>query len=236
MVRGESPGPAPAAHARASNWRHHAVELTDMPPAKAAQEGAQGGWRLHAAENTDRPTGAQRIGVVDAVAPAKAEASVRSCPLARPGCKVMVDEFPGRGWQKGAVRHWPPGGGRQRRCGCGRDCSVAASIGCSLFPGGVPKPLSQIQRSTLCLLGLCPSVGGLRAWPGRGFLPSVGGRLFKRRKTRRVDLRSGGGVRPAWRRLVRTTSRWPRLRDTGRRPYPPPPGNVQRLQGPFRLT
>ena len=33
-------------------------------------------------------------------------------------------------------RHWPPGGGRQRRCGYGRDCSVAASNGCSLFPGG----------------------------------------------------------------------------------------------------
>ena len=24
----------------------------------------------------------------------------------------------------------------RQRCGCGRDCSVAASIGCSLFPGG----------------------------------------------------------------------------------------------------
>ena len=36
----------------------------------------------------------------------------------------------------GAGRHWPPGDGRQRGCGYGRDCSVAASIGCSLFPGG----------------------------------------------------------------------------------------------------
>ena len=47
----------------------HAVELTDVPSAKAAQEGPAGGWRLdHAAENTGRPTGTQRIRVVDAVA------------------------------------------------------------------------------------------------------------------------------------------------------------------------
>ena len=40
-----------------------------MAPPEAAQESAQGGWRLdHAVENTGRPTGAQRIGVVDAVA------------------------------------------------------------------------------------------------------------------------------------------------------------------------
>ena len=52
-------GPSPA----------HLVQLTDVPPAKAAQEGPEGGWRLdHAAENTGRPTSTQRIGVVDAVA------------------------------------------------------------------------------------------------------------------------------------------------------------------------
>ena len=62
-------------------------------------------------------------------------------------------------------RHWPPGDGRQRRCGYGRVCSVAASVGCSLVSGrvSVPKPLSQIQRSTRWLLqGLSPrpSFGG----------------------------------------------------------------------------
>ena len=42
---------------------------TDVPPAKAAQEGPEGGWCLDCAtENTGRPTGTQRIGVVDAVA------------------------------------------------------------------------------------------------------------------------------------------------------------------------
>ena len=61
---------------------------------------------------------------------------------------MTVDEFPQAqvqgqgGWKEQAdgrrteVRHWPPGGGHQRRCGSGRDCSVTASIGCSLFPGG----------------------------------------------------------------------------------------------------
>ena len=40
-----------------------------MAPPEAAQEGPQGGWRLdHAAESAGRPAGAQRIGVVDAVA------------------------------------------------------------------------------------------------------------------------------------------------------------------------
>ena len=73
-----------------------------MPPAKAAQEGAQGGWRLdHAAENTDRPTGAQRIGGVDAVAASQGGGDQRQhlVPRVRPSrraaeVKVMVDEFP----------------------------------------------------------------------------------------------------------------------------------------------
>ena len=43
MVRGESPGPAPAAQAPGQQLAAHAVELTDMPPPEAAQEGPQGG-------------------------------------------------------------------------------------------------------------------------------------------------------------------------------------------------
>ena len=71
MVNGPSPGPAPAAQARASSSRlaAHPVQLTDMAPAEAAQESAQGGRRLdYAAESAGRPAGAQRVGVVDAVA------------------------------------------------------------------------------------------------------------------------------------------------------------------------
>ena len=80
----------------------HAVELTEVAPAKAAQEGAQGGWRLDdAAENTDRPTGAQRIGVVDAVAARQHGSDQRQhlVPRVRPPrhaaeVEMMVDDFP----------------------------------------------------------------------------------------------------------------------------------------------
>ena len=45
------------------------VAAPDVAPAKAAQEGAQGGGRLdHTAQGAGRPAGAQRIGVVNAVA------------------------------------------------------------------------------------------------------------------------------------------------------------------------
>ena len=47
----------------------HPVQLADVAPPEAAQESAQCGWRLHrTVENTGRSSGAQRIGVVDAVA------------------------------------------------------------------------------------------------------------------------------------------------------------------------
>ena len=50
MVRGPSPGPAPACQGPGQQLAAHPVELTDMPPPEAAQKGAQGGWRLdHAA-------------------------------------------------------------------------------------------------------------------------------------------------------------------------------------------
>ena len=69
MVNGASPGPAPAAQARASSSPAHPVQLADVAPPEAAQEGAQGGWRLdRAAQGAGRPPGAQHISVVDAVA------------------------------------------------------------------------------------------------------------------------------------------------------------------------
>ena len=144
-VAGSRPsGPGPGQQLAA-----HPVELTDVAPPEAAQEGAQGGWRLdRAAQGAGRPPSAQHIGVVDAVAPSQRGSDQRQhlVPSVRPSrrsaeVKVMVDEFPagpgaGLGWPAGAGRHWPPGDGRQRGCGYGRVCSVAASIGCSLFPGG----------------------------------------------------------------------------------------------------
>ena len=47
----------------------HPIQLTDVAPPEAAQEGPQGGWRLdYAAESASRPAGAQHVGVVNAVA------------------------------------------------------------------------------------------------------------------------------------------------------------------------
>ena len=47
----------------------HPIQLADVAPPEAAQEGPQGGWRLdHAAESAGRPAGAQHVHVVDAVA------------------------------------------------------------------------------------------------------------------------------------------------------------------------
>ncbi len=47
----------------------HPVQLADVAPPEAAQEGAQGGWRLdHTAQGAGCPAGAQHIGIVDAVA------------------------------------------------------------------------------------------------------------------------------------------------------------------------
>jgi len=47
----------------------HPIQLAHVPPPETPQEGAQGGWRLHlATDSVSRPAGAQRVGVVDAVA------------------------------------------------------------------------------------------------------------------------------------------------------------------------
>ena len=84
-VAGSGPsGPGPGQQLPA-----HPVQLADVAPPEAAQEGPQGGWRLdRAAQGAGRPPGAQHIGVVDAVPPAMAEATrvISLSPvLARPG-------------------------------------------------------------------------------------------------------------------------------------------------------
>ena len=173
-VAGSGPsGPGPGQQLAA-----HAVELTEMPRPEAAQEGPQGGWRLdHAAWNTDRPTSAQRIGVVDAVAAYQRGSdqrqhlvpSVRPVPALRrgqgdgrrvprrPRCRTRVA---GRSRPALATRRWSS---KRMRIRSGLFCG---SIYWVLLVSGrvsVPKPLSQIQRSTRWLLqGLSPrtSFGG----------------------------------------------------------------------------
>ena len=80
----------------------HPVQLADVAPAEAAQEGAQGGWGLdRAAQGAGRPAGVQRSGIVDAVAATQrgSDQRQRFVPGVRPSrraaeVKVMVDEFP----------------------------------------------------------------------------------------------------------------------------------------------
>ena len=109
------------------------------------QEGTQGGWHLdHAADGASRPASAQHV---DAVAARQRRGYQRhhlvaSVGLARPIAQAQVPvyqlgqaQMPAqRGWQDQS-QHWPPGGGRQRRFGCGRGGHLIASFGCS-WPGG----------------------------------------------------------------------------------------------------
>ena len=68
MVRGASPGSGPSSPGPGQQLPAHPIQLTDVAPPEAAQEGPQGGWRLdYAAESASRPAGAQHVGVVNAV-------------------------------------------------------------------------------------------------------------------------------------------------------------------------
>ena len=69
MVNGASPGSRPSCPGLCQQLAAYPVQLADVAPPEAAQEGAQGGRRLdHAAQHPPGAARAQRIGVVDAVA------------------------------------------------------------------------------------------------------------------------------------------------------------------------
>ena len=71
QVDGQGPvaGSGPSGPGPCQQLPAHPVQLTDVAPAEAAQECAQGGRRFdHAAESPGRPAGAQHVGVVNAVA------------------------------------------------------------------------------------------------------------------------------------------------------------------------
>ena len=101
MVSGPSPGPAPAAQARASSLPAHPVQLADMAPPEAAQERPQGGGRFdHAPQHRGGPPRTQRIGVVNAVAARQRRGHQRQHLVSRvrpprrmPEVEVTVNEF-----------------------------------------------------------------------------------------------------------------------------------------------
>ena len=125
MVNGASPGPAPAAQARASSSAAHPVQLTDVAPPEAAQEGAQGGWRLdRAAQGAGRPPGAQHIGVVNAVAAGHALRPPGHHLVSRVGPPRILHR-PGQGWSTSSRRPRCRGeGGRQEQTGIGHQAVI----------------------------------------------------------------------------------------------------------------
>ena len=126
QVNGQGPvaGSRPGLPSPGQQLAAHPVELTDVAPPEAAQEGAQGGWRLdRAAQGAGRPPGAQHIGVVNAVAPSQRGSDQRQhlVPSVRPSrrsaeVKVMVDEFP--------QAEVPRQGGRKEQPGIGHQAAV----------------------------------------------------------------------------------------------------------------
>ena len=69
MVRGASPGPAPADQARASNCPLTRSSWRTWPHTGNCAERPQGGWRLdHATQHTISTASPQHVGVVNAVA------------------------------------------------------------------------------------------------------------------------------------------------------------------------
>ena len=113
MVNGASPGPAPARPGPGQQLAAHPVQLADVAPTEAAQEGAQGGGCLDcAAQGAGGPAGAQHVGVVDAVSPSQRRRNqghhlVARVRPARGAAKVelVVDQFgqaqaPGQGGRK----------------------------------------------------------------------------------------------------------------------------------------
>ena len=187
MVNGPSPGPAPADQARASSSRLTRSSWRTWPPPEAAQEGPQGGWRLdYAADGASRPAGAQHVGVVNAVSSGQKQKPPASSPCRRCWLGLGRDPGPGAGqpvragpdagpaWLAGSAQHWPPGGGRQRRFGCGRGGHLLASFGCS-WPGDgflFQKPLSQMHRSTFLPLQHTATLIFSVDWGLRGCLKS----------------------------------------------------------------
>ena len=159
QVDGQGPvaGSGPGLPCACQQLAAHAVELTDVAPAKAAQEGPEGGWRLdHAAENTDRPTGTQRIRVVDAVAARQRGSDQRQQLVPRVGpprraaeVEVTVDGFP--------QAQVPGEGGRQEQAGIGHQAVVikddADSVGIVLWQRLLGAPCFQV---VLCSKTIIP--------------------------------------------------------------------------------
>ena len=134
MVRGESPGPAPAtAMHRASNWR-----LTRSSCGRGTPE-----LRRKVSGPDGALTAQPRTPDVPPARSAWSSCSRRQ--LARRLVSILSPLWPALAESNG--RPAGPGPGRVAgRSQYGRDCSVAASIGCSFRAGFCSKPLSPDSK------------------------------------------------------------------------------------------
>ena len=143
-------GPGPSGPGPGQQLAAHPVQLADLAPPEAAQEGAQ--------SLPSRKRGVDGaltvLPRVQAIPPVRnTSASSMQSPPARPcpresggqpqpgssscrpcspgpgrgqgrdGCgPVRAGPGAGPGWPAGPARHWPPGGDRRRRCGCSQAC------------------------------------------------------------------------------------------------------------------
>ena len=134
IVNVASPGPAPSGPGPGQQLPAHPVQLADVAPPEAAQEGAQGGWRLdRAAQGAGRPPGAQHIGVVNAVAPSQRRRHQRHHLVARvrpPRGIAQVEALPDEFGQAEVPRQ----GGRKEQPGIGHQAAVVEG---DLDPVGV---------------------------------------------------------------------------------------------------
>ena len=136
QVNGQGPvaGSRPGLPSPGQQLAAHPVELTDVAPPEAAQEGAQGGWRLdRAAQGAGRPPGAQHIGVVNAVAPSQRRRHQRHHLVARvrpPRGIAQVEALPDEFGQAEVPRQ----GGRKEQPGIGHQAAVVEG---DLDPVGV---------------------------------------------------------------------------------------------------
>ena len=150
IVKGASPGPAPACPCPCQQLAAHPVQLADVAPPEAAQEGAQCGWHLdQAVENTGRPTGSQRIGVVDAISAGQRRGHQRHYLVAGVGPARRITQIQALLYQLGKTEVQGQGGWEEQAGivhqavivegdfdAVEGDC-VVASIGCSFSGTGL---------------------------------------------------------------------------------------------------
>ena len=113
----------------------------------------------------------------------------------------------GPGCQEGSARHWPPGGGRRRRCGCGRGGGVQHLLGAPfLGPVFCFKTIipDSLEEHPLASSRAVPKAV-LRWIRAKGIIP-CGWHCFNPHPARRPDATSGGSRSPACRAMFQSSS------------------------------